>query len=167
MVITSNPGGRNRSHNHGPYVEEDLVDDHKARGHVHWRKDPLRSHGAVVELRMGPLHSERREEVDSRRRPLEVVDHDALVVVSEVGRAPARGGRNSPEADYAYGNHHDAGCIRVEGHDDRSSNRPVEDRRSRGVVVENVTGSGREELVAVGLVGPQTVCQKCSSLWLP
>lgn len=167
MVITSNPGDRNRCHNHGPYVVEDLVDDHKAHGHVHWRKDPRHSHGVVVELHMDRLHSVRREEAGSRRRPLEVVDHDASVVVSEAGKGPERGGRNSPEADYAYGNHHDAGCIRVEGHDDRSSNRLVEDRRSHGVAVENVIGSGREVLVEAGLVELQTVCLKCKSQWLP
>lgn len=162
-VITSSRGDRNRCHNHDPFLEEDLVDDRKAHGHVHWRRGPQRSHGVEVVLRMGRLHSVRRGEADSRRWPLEVGDHDALVVVSEVGKGPARGGRNSPEADYAYGSHHDAGCIRVEDHDDRSNSRPVEGRRSHGVVVENVIGSGREALVVAGLVELQTVCQKCRS----
>jgi len=135
MVITSSPGGRNRLHNHDPCVDLDLVVYHKAHGHVRLHKGHRRNHGAVVELRKGPLCTGRR--VVGSHRQLLVVDHDALEVESEVDMARARGGRNSPEADYACGNHHDEDCIRVEDHDDHSSNRLVEDHHSRDVVEES------------------------------
>ena len=165
MVITSNPDGRNRFHNHDPYVDRDLVVDHKAHDHVHLRKGHRRNHDVVVELRKDPLHIWRCVEVGSHRQPQEE-DRDALEVASEVGMAQAHGGRNSPEADYACGNHHDEDCIHVEGHDDHSSNRLVEVHRSHGVVEGSEIGNGREAVV-VDLLGPPTVCRKCNSPSLP